>query len=86
MSFSETFNVVTADAVFQRVPVVVSREVPFIDYDPCIADPTLSQDIAQSIAYVLSYKNKIVAHNFRTLQSYNEESRRVWKDFIYNDI
>jgi hypothetical protein len=48
VSFSETFNIVTADAVSGGVPVVVGPDISWVD-KAFIADPTSGYDMAQKL-------------------------------------
>jgi hypothetical protein len=43
-SFSETFNIVSADAIWMRVPVITSAQVPFLSHQ-FHADPNDSESI-----------------------------------------
>jgi hypothetical protein len=53
VSFSETFNIVTADAVMMGVPVVVSREISWVSprYQ---ADPTSAEDIMKKMEIAIA--------------------------------
>lgn len=55
VTFSETFNIATADLVVSGVPVVVSPEIFWVD-DDFMADPTKCDDIIASIARALKAK------------------------------
>jgi hypothetical protein len=57
VSFSETFNIVAADAVSQGVPTVTSPEVPW-GSRLFEADPTDSSDIASTMARALCVKRR----------------------------
>lgn len=82
VSFSETFNIVSADAVACEVPIVVSREVPFAGRY-AIANPERSE----SIAHVMSdiWKEHFHQHDARIkaqkwdLLEYDLKSEAVWK-------
>lgn len=85
VSFSETFNIVTADAVSMGVPVVVSDEIPFIDDAGCLAHPTSSQNICDAIDYVLRNQKRITRHNLISLRNYNELTKKVWINYIMQE-
>jgi hypothetical protein len=83
VSFSETFNIVTADAVVMGVPVLTSDEVPFIRSKT--ADPTSSYDIAQKIAFVLNNREHVVRENQRGLMEYSDATRSRWLSWFAKD-
>lgn len=80
VSMSETFNIVTADCVLSGLPVVTSREVPFVSKE-CHAET----DSVHGISYRMDqvYGNTRVIHeNQRLLKAYNEASAREWYAFV----
>jgi hypothetical protein len=81
VSFSESFNIVTADAVGQNVPVVVSQD---IDWIPSVyrAIPTDTRDIVDKLilAYKLPKLNAIVCN--RALDKYNERALVIWERYL----
>lgn len=81
VSLSETFNIVTADAVSQDVPVVVSREVQWLDAG-VQADPTNISGIARVMREVAGQRGFWVRHNRKMLHAYNRVSREHWLNFI----
>lgn len=80
-SFSETFNIVTADLISQGVPVVGSKEIP---WSSCFfnAKPTDSNHIAKMInrAYKFPYFN--VSQNRKKLDKYTDQSYEIWLDYF----
>lgn len=84
VSFSETFNIVTADAISQNVPVVVSKEVPFLKSN--FADPTNTDDISKMISEVLRRKECLIYRNKRELDEYCEKSALLWMDWFKSQI
>jgi hypothetical protein len=83
ISFSETFNIVTADAVVMGVPTLTSDEVPFIRSKT--ADPTSSHDICEKIAYVLNNQAHVVHENQRGLMEYSDATRSRWLSWFAQD-
>lgn len=75
VSFSETFNIVTADAVQQGVPIVGSPDVLWIP-ERYKASPTNAHDIAFKMAIALedSAEGKYSDINRDSLEKYNDES------------
>jgi hypothetical protein len=80
VSFSETFNIVTADAVSQGVPVVVSPEIKWV---PKVlqAQPTNCSDIINVLADAI--KGRFESRSINRLQAYNEVAVREWRDAIH---
>jgi hypothetical protein len=74
VSFSETFNIVTADAVTMGVPVVVGPDVSWID--PAFqADPTNSHDIVAKMKVAIEASKTGYHHvNRAGLSRYNARS------------
>jgi hypothetical protein len=83
VTFSETFNIVSADAVTSGVPTVVSSEIPWSDplYQ---ADPTSSYDMEETLQRVweLHQENPDSNPNLLGLDKYNRESEKVWLSFL----
>jgi glycosyltransferase involved in cell wall biosynthesis len=83
VSFTETFNIVAADAISVGVPVVTSSEIPWsvAAFD---ADPTNVKDIASKIKYSLMFPNSNVrlnSHNlsYRFPWTYSSRALAAWK-------
>jgi hypothetical protein len=82
VSFSETFCIVAADAVSQKIPVVVSPEVFWVDDDVQV-DPTDIQAIADTIGHALGiWKGMLLRENLNGLRKYNQQSVVDWKQFL----
>ena len=78
VSFTETFNIVAADAAAESVPVVVSREVPWIGRYAW-ADPNDTRDIADTMADIYASPLLPRLHQQRRdLMAYVRESTDVW--------
>ncbi len=78
VSFSETFSIVTADAVSRQVPVVTSPEV--IWADPNIqANPTDTEDITEKMEYALAHS---VKNSLTGLKKFSTLSEGIWLNFL----
>lgn len=79
VSFSETFNIVTADAIVSAVPVVVSDQVPFLD-KTSFADPDDTDDIAGKMVDIWREwcPPRRLKRNLKLLTKYSTASRAVW--------
>lgn len=80
VSLSETFNIVTADAMSQGTPVVVSSEIPYVV--PVYASTTSSQQIAKTMAFVWKHRYSLIRDNKKRLEHYNEASMILWDNFL----
>lgn len=82
VSFSETFNIVTADLVTNDIPVVVSPEIDWV-CNFFKADPNSNKDIVNKLLFV--WKSKILKLKYLNLwglKKYNKESTLVWLDYF----
>lgn len=74
VSLSETFNIVTADAVMMNVPVIVSPEVFWVN-DRYYAHPNNANEIAERLMRVLLEEKDRHSINKHHLTVYNSESK-----------
>lgn len=83
VSFSETFNIVSADAVTTSVPIVVSSEVAWAS-PTCYAIPTDTDDIVRVLDKVTSnpFKWMTTVANLRRLRQFDKDSVTAWKHFL----
>lgn len=82
VSFSETFNIVAADLVSVGVPVIGSREIPWMPMK-CIANPTDSDDIVRMMMQVYnSPKYSTIALQQANLNNYIERSSSIWQEYF----
>lgn len=82
VSYSETFNIVSADATVSGVPIVVSAEIPWAS-QLSIADPNLLPSIVERIGRSLgAFRHQLVSRNLSRLRSYAEKSEKVWLRYV----
>lgn len=81
VSFSESFNIVTADMVCHKVPMVVSDDV---DWMPTItqANPTDTKDILAKMEYAYRYPLVSTRKNSEALTRYNKQSTQAWTQYL----
>jgi hypothetical protein len=78
VSLSETFNIVTADAVMCNVPVVVSPEVSWLQ-PYAVADANSSASIVSKMLSTLSQPPAgRIAWQIRDLTAYTTKTKAVW--------
>jgi len=81
VSFSETFSIVTADAVSRQVPVVTSPEIDWTD--PRVqADPTNVQDVIAKMTVALNKAERIGKSNVKRLQAFSARARSAWLAYL----
>jgi hypothetical protein len=81
VSFSESFNIVTADQIAHDVPIVVSTDIDWAPY-PYRAIPTDTYDIVKRLGYVWRFPKTANFLANRALNKYNKESIGVWKKYL----
>jgi hypothetical protein len=80
VSYSETFNIITADAVSSGVPVVVSKEIDWVNPFNKV-DCNSIDDIFYGLK--MAYRIKpLVWWNQLRLKSHSNEARKLWIRFI----
>lgn len=77
VSFSETFNICSADMVAQSVPIVVSKEVPWAS-PAVMADPSSIPDMVMKLEVAWAAKLTLVNKNYNGLVAYNKASEIAW--------
>ena len=80
VSFSETFNIIAADAVFENVPLLVSSEVPFIY--KYVASPVSTNDMANKMEFVIKNSRSLCIENRKSLIKYSEHSKNMWINWL----
>jgi len=82
VSFTETFNIVSADAVSVGCPVVTSREIPFV---ACVflADPTNIRDIMKKLERAINWSDMSL-HNINRyiLKKNGQAAVKQWTKLI----
>lgn len=81
MSFSETFNIISADFVSQDVPIVTSPEIEWMP-KMFTANPTDVDDIVRVMNSTIQYNRYFWWMNFsrRALKRYVKLSKKIWLD------
>jgi hypothetical protein len=82
VSYTETFNIVTADFVSLRKPVVVSSEIEWVS--PLFyADPNSSEDMVKKIEFALLMGRYGVKLNAFNLRNYAKRATMEWLNWLY---
>ena len=77
VSFTETFNLVTADLLSQGIPVIGSSEIPWMT-KKYLCDPTDVTDIIRVLDVVYDNPSLNVEENKQSLIEYRETTKQVW--------
>jgi hypothetical protein len=84
LSFSESFNIVTADFINNNKLILVSET---IDWMPCIfKTSTIEYDeVTKKIIYMYEhrYSRRLNRLMHKSLDNYNIKAEKIWLDFIY---
>ena len=81
VSFSETFNIVTADLISQGVPVVGSAEIPWTS-KWFAAEPTSTQDIVSKMTRTWLLPQVNVWHHQQELRKYTDRTASIWQAYF----
>jgi glycosyltransferase involved in cell wall biosynthesis len=83
VSFTETFNIVAADAISAGVPVVGSTEIPWLHPSSC-ADPSRAEDIANVMLrlYLRRRCRPWFNPDLDGIRAYNDDSRQRWLCYL----
>lgn len=81
LSFTESFNIVTADFVASKVPVIVGKDIEWMNkYAKC--DPNNVDKVVEKMEYALRHRRSIARLNIESLTNYNTDSLRVWRNYF----
>jgi len=83
VSYTETFNIVAADAVSAGVPVVGSSEIRWLDADYW-ADPNDINDMAQKLYKIWRHHEWFPSFfdgSLRNLKAFSKKAASMWVDF-----
>lgn len=80
VSFTETFNIVSADLAACNIPIVVSEEVMWAV--PFYASPTSSKDIVKKLEITWFFKKLFAAANKVLLRIYSMCSEKLWVKYF----
>jgi len=83
ISFTETFNIVAADFVYCGVPIVVSRDIKFVDQN-CAVVPSNEKQVENALKYAY-YEKDVVKQNKKLLEEHNRCAYQEWLEFVKNN-
>lgn len=80
VSFSESFNIVTADFVLSEVPMIVSHAIKWMPDDLKVKNDV--EEISERIKHILHFTHFYSALAKKYLNNYNIKAIEVWEDFL----
>jgi hypothetical protein len=80
-NFSETFNIVSADLISQGIPIVGTKEIPWL-VQPYCADPTDSNDMVNKLSLTYKWAWMNVKTNQIALTSYTSNTKKIWNKYF----
>lgn len=82
VSLTETYNIVTADFVYNNIPIVVSKDVSWMPFTSK-ANPNSTESIKHKLHLNYNFKNCGVKKlNKFYLDCDNNKAKLVWKEFV----
>ena len=85
VSFSETFNIVSADLISQGVPVVASSQIPWM-FPLYHSKPTSSKNIFHKLLITYLFPSINLQTNRYLLTRYTNKSKKIWLDYFKPEI
>jgi hypothetical protein len=83
VSFTESFNIVTADCISQHIPIVISSEIEWLTLKK--ANPNDADDIAAKLAFAIDNKREVTEYNIKDLALYNHKANSEWFNYLKRD-
>ena len=80
VSFTETFNIVAADAMYQGVPIIVSDEISWVG-DYAHRDPNSASDIARGYRSIYTEwcrRNSLLQKQRRDMENFSNNALFIW--------
>lgn len=81
VSFTESFNIVTADFISTKKPIIVGYDTDWVNTNSKV-DPNDIPNITKKINSVLNNPSSFVLKNYLSLEKYQFNSLKVWKNFL----
>lgn len=82
LSFTESFNIITADFVYQKVPIIVSSDISWMPSE-LQTSTTDANTVIKSIESVIKNKDHAVHIASKSLKDHTLKSLRVWEKFLF---
>ena len=79
VSFTETFNMVSADMVTQGIPIVGSSAIRWLSASCIVQDETDSRDIVRVLEKVSRFKKSCVNDSYDNLSQESRKTEKIWR-------
>ena len=76
VSFSESFNITSADFVYENIPIIVSNDVTWMDDDFKVSC-TDTEAMIRKLEFAYNNPRK-AKENKKRLEKYNKRAEEVW--------
>lgn len=81
-SITETFNIVCADFVYMGIPIIVSKEINWMEAS-YVVDPLNINQIIEMLKHVHAGTPLLQERwDIHKLRDYNKRSERIWMDYL----
>lgn len=84
VSFSETFNIVAADLLSQGIPVIGSKEIPWLS-NWAVCDSTDNNSIVRKLLSTYNFPWFNTWLNKRKLTKYVTNTKQIWTEYFINE-
>ena len=81
VSYTESFNIVTADFVHCEKPIIVGYDTDWMPHCSKVDANNITM-MANKIDEVLKNPSKYILRNYNSFEKYYRKSIRVWRKFL----
>lgn len=87
VSFSETFNIIAADAVSEGIPVISSKSITWLEHSSVIVEHD-SMSIKNAMLYIVTHQadDRVINKQYESLRYHNYLSMIKWREFLSASI
>lgn len=78
VSFTESFNIVTADTIYNKIPVVVSEDISWVNKDSRVRNENSVNEMVDKLENVIKYTKRNAEANLVALDLYNKKALKEW--------
>lgn len=83
VSLTETFNIVAADFVYNKVPLIGSPQIEWLPKRFQVTDPNSTTEIVKKLEYAWGIFGTLLrSSSNRSLNKYNSNSKQIWDSYF----
>jgi hypothetical protein len=86
VSFTETFNIVSADAVWRGIPIVTSREVEWVPGRYQVREADSISEIISRLQHAERAGLRGTQKCLQSLLNWNHSALKLWKSFLKEKV